>query len=131
MENLHAMLFKQSIEQREKCQVIIFINTQHHYSLKTNLKKKTYSLCCLENQINRERSVRSSFFKHTVSLFSQNKSLFKKLTGYDVQTIKSTERGVSGHHFYKHTASLFTQNKSLNKKSLLSMFFRESCPQRE
>ena len=56
------------------------------------------------------------FDKHIASLFTQDTSLIRKLTIYDVKKIKSSEKGVSGHHFDKHTASLFTQDTSLIRK---------------
>ena len=87
------MLFKQSSQQREECQIIIFI-------------------------------------KNTKSLFNQKTSLIRKLTSYVVQTIKSTERGVSDHHLYKNTKSSFTQNTSLIR-NLQPMLFKQSSQQRE
>ena len=58
------------------------------------------------------------FDKHTASLFTQITEVARKLTCYDVKTIKSTERRVSA-------TSLFTQNTTL-LENLLPMLFKQS-----
>ena len=136
------MLFKQSSQQREECQIIIFIKntkslftqntslirkltryvvqtikstergvsdhhfykkSQNHYSLKTHHYKleNLQSMLFKQSSQQREECQIIIFIKNTKSLFTQNTSLIRKLTNYVVQTIKSTERGVSDHHFYK------------------------------
>ena len=63
--------------------------------------------------------------KHTRSLFTQNTSVIRKLTGYVVKTIKPNEREVSGHQFDKHIVSyLFKTHHQL--ENLQAMLLKQS-----
>ena len=144
------MLFKQSSQQREECQIIIFIkntkslftqntlirkltcyvvqtikstergvsdhhlykNTKSSFTQNTSLIRNLQPMLFKQSSQQREECQIIIFIKNTKSLFTQNTSLIRKLTTYVVQTIKSTERGVSGHHFYntQHHYSLITNH---------------------
>ena len=68
------MFFKQSSQQREKCQVIILINTKHHSSLKTHHQlENLHTMFFKQSSQHAEREVSGYHFeKHIVSLFTQS-----------------------------------------------------------
>ena len=65
------------------------------------------------------------FDKHTALVFTKNITIIRKLTNYVVKGIKSTEKGVSGHHLKKTQHSLSQKTYRL-LEDLHSMLFKES-----
>ena len=113
------MLFIQSYQQREECQVTILINTQHHYLLKTyplleNLHPMFFKQssqqrekCQVINLINRQHH----YLLKTCIIVN-----YKTYRLYTLFKQSSQQRGLSGNHFDKNIASLLTQNTSLDRK---------------